>query len=172
MAGRCTATGRFARPAIQVFARTRFRRSKHIGGLGPTPHLVGQAPHRRGTPSDRSGASNPSRRSADGAVSGSSLTKPWTSPSLSITSASSDTRCRRENRQRSRRASQSTDIDAARPSKQLSIIPAGLPPTMQQRPSKPLHGPALPPWRVYCSTMCSSRYSFTGRTGLLSHIEI
>jgi hypothetical protein len=32
------------------------------------------------------------------------------------------------------------DIDAARPSKQLSIIPAGLPPTMQQRPSNPLHG--------------------------------
>ena len=68
--------------------------------------LVGQTPHWRGTPSDRSGASNPSRRSAAGADAAVSGRKPWTSPSSSITSASSDARCRRENRERSRRASQ------------------------------------------------------------------
>ena len=45
----------FCRPAIQVSARTRFRLSKHIEALGPTPDLVGQAPHWRGTPPDRSG---------------------------------------------------------------------------------------------------------------------
>jgi hypothetical protein len=65
------------------------------------------------------------------------------------------------------------DIDAARPSKQLSIIPAGLPPTMQQRPSKPLHG-------ARTATMTSVLFHrvffalqfYRPNRGLLSHIEI
>ena len=69
----------------------------------------------------------------------SSLRKPWTSPSSSITSASSDARCRHVNRERSRVPLKHYDIDTARPSKQPSIISAGLPPAMQPRPFKPLH---------------------------------
>jgi hypothetical protein len=133
MAGRCTATGRFARPAIQVFARTRFDDQNISEALGQRliwwarPHTgVGRRQIEAAHPIHPVDPLQALTRQFQEAVSRSSLTKPWTSPSLSITSASSDTRCRRENRQRSRRASQAPRY-RCRPSEQTAEHHSGRP---------------------------------------------
>ena len=188
MAGRCTATGRFARPAIQVFARTRFRRSKHIGGLGPTPHLVGQAPHWRGTPSDRSGAANPSRRSAagaDAAVSGSSLRKqsqealdqPEFVHHLSVEGCKVSPR--KSRKKPACFSSTTTSMPRVRANSRASFRQTCTDDATTYFHPDRYMAPALPPrpappndLGVHRSIVCSSRYSFTGRTGLPSDIKV
>jgi hypothetical protein len=103
----CTACHSGLRPNSLPMIKTYRSRWANVsfGGPGPTPARDAA----RSKPCSQIHPVHPLQamtRQSQEAVSGSSRRKPWTSPSSSITSASSDARCRRENRERSRRASQ------------------------------------------------------------------